>query len=135
MPRTRISAQLYGCPMLGRLLIQWGLTAVAYGITSWLLPGMSVSGGFGAYLWVSLLFGLVNAVVGTILRLLTLPLVVITLGLVFLVVNAIVLEITDALTSHLTIDDFFWTAIWAAIILSLVSVTVNFFIWLARSPD
>jgi putative membrane protein len=121
--------------MLGRLLIQWGLTAVAYGITSWLLPGMSVSGGFGAYLWVSLLFGLVNAVVGTILRLLTLPLVVITLGLVFLVVNAIVLEITDALTSHLTIDDFFWTAIWAAIILSLVSVTVNFFIWLARSPD
>jgi putative membrane protein len=103
--------------MLVRVLFQWGLTALAFGITSWLLPGMTVNGGIGAYLWVSLLFGAVNVVVGTILRLLTLPL------------------IADALTSHLDIDDFFWTAIWASIILSLVSVTINFFIWLARSED
>ena len=35
------------------------------------------------------------------------------------------LEITDALTSHLTIDEFFWTAIWAAIILAIVSVILD----------
>ena len=121
--------------MLVRVLVQWGLTALAFAITAWLLPGMTVHGGIGAYLWVSLLFGLVNVVVGTILRLLTLPLIVITLGLILIVVNAIVLEITDALTSHLDIDQFFWTAIWASIILSLVSVTINFFVWLARSED
>lgn len=121
--------------MLVRVLAQWGLTALAFGITSWLLPGMTVNGGIGAYLWVSLLFGAVNVVVGTILRLLALPLVAITLGLILILVNAIVLEITDALTSHLDIDDFFWTAIWASIILSLVSVTFNFFIWLARGED
>ena len=79
----------------------------------------------GAYLWVSALFGIVNAIIGTILRIITLPLTLLTLGLFSIVVNALMLELTDALTSHLTIDEFFWTAIWAAIILSIVSVILD----------
>jgi len=108
--------------LLARLLVHWGLSALAFAITSWLLPGMSVSGGVLGYLWVSLLFGAVNAVIGTILRILTIPFIVLTLGLFLVVVNALVLEITDWLSSHLDIDQFWWTAIWAAIILSVVSV-------------
>ena len=111
--------------MLVRLFTAWLLLALAFAITAWLLPGMEVNGGFVAYLWVSLLFGLVNAVVGTILRILAIPLVVITLGLVLILVNACVLGITDSLTSHLNIDAFFWTTIWAAIILSIVSVILE----------
>jgi putative membrane protein len=107
------------------LLVTWVVVAVAFGITSWLLPGMDVSGGFGSYLWVSAIFGLVNAVLGTILRRLTLSLSLLTLGLFSLVVSAVVLAVTDALTDSLTIDDFFWTTIWAAIILAFVTVVLE----------
>jgi putative membrane protein len=108
--------------VLAVLLVTWVVVAVAFGITSRVLPGMDISGGFGSYLWVSALFGLVNAAVGTILRRLTLPFTLLTLGLFSLVISAILLVITDALTDRLTIDDFFWTAIWAAIVLAFVTV-------------
>jgi putative membrane protein len=111
--------------MLRALLINWVLLAAAFALTAWILSGMDVSGGVWGYIWISALFGIVNAIIGTILRILTLPLTVLTLGLFSIVVNAALLEITDSLSSHLTIDKFFWTAIWAAIILSLVSVVLD----------
>jgi putative membrane protein len=111
--------------MLRALLISWVMMAVAFAITAWLLSGMTVSGGVFAYLWVSLLFGVINAIIGTFLRIISLPLTIITLGLFSIVINAVLLEITDALSSHLTIDSFFWTAIWAALILALVSVFLH----------
>ena len=101
------------------------VVAAAFAITTWLLSGMSVSGGFFAYLWIALIFGLVNAILGTILRILTFPLTVVTLGLFAIIVDALLLNITDRLTSHLTIDYFFWTTIWAAIILSIVTVILD----------
>ena len=90
-----------------------------------ILDGMDVSGGFGTYLWLALLFGIVNAIVGTILRLLSLPLMVVTLGLFSLVINAFLLQILDWISDHFTIDHFFWTAIWGAIILAIVSVLLE----------
>jgi putative membrane protein len=107
------------------LLVRWVVLACAFAITSWLLSGMNVSGGFWAYLWIAALFGIVNAILGTLLRLLTLPLMVVTLGLFSIVVNAALLEVIDAISSHLSIDQFFWTAIWAAIILALVAVILD----------
>jgi putative membrane protein len=107
------------------LLVRWALLAAAFAITSWILTGMDISGGFWAYVWVSALFGIVNAIIGTILRIVTLPLTVLTLGLFSVIVNAILLNITDGLTSHLTIDEFWWTAIWAAIIMAIVSVVLD----------
>lgn len=111
--------------MLASLLIRWALLGVAFAITSWVLPGMDVVGGFWAYVWVSAIFGIVNAVIGTILRILTFPLTVLTLGLFSVVVNAILLEITDGLTDRLFIDSFWWTAILAAIIMSVVSMILD----------
>lgn len=116
------------------LLIRWAVLAVAFAVTAWLLSGMEVSGGFWAYLWVSALFGIVNAFIGTILRILTLPLTLLTLGLFAIVINALMLELTDALTSHLTIDDFFWTAIWGAIILAIVSVLLDYLVRTVLAP-
>lgn len=114
--------------MIVALLIRWVVYAVAFAVTAWLLDGMSVSGGFGTYLWLALLFGIIDAVVGTILKLLTLPLMVITLGLFALVINAFLLQILDWISDHFTIDHFFWTAIWGAIILAIVSVLLEFFV-------
>jgi putative membrane protein len=111
--------------VLMALLIRWVVLALAFAITSWLLSGMDVTGGVGGYLWVSLLFGVVNAVIGTILRIITLPLTILTLGLFAILVNAALLAITDGLSDHLEIDDFFWTTIWAAIILAVVAVLLE----------
>lgn len=111
--------------MLAGLLISWAVLACTFAVTSWILSGMDVSGGAWGYIWVSLLFGIVNAVIGTILRILTLPLTLVTLGLFSIIVNAILLNITDGLSDRLTIDSFWWTAIWAAIIISVVSVVLH----------
>jgi putative membrane protein len=112
-------------PILASLLIRLVVIAAAFGITAWLLSGMELSGGVLGALWVSLLFGVVNIVLGTIIRLITLPLTILTLGLFAIIVNALLLEITDAITSHLTIDEFWWTAIWASIILAIVTVALE----------
>jgi putative membrane protein len=111
--------------VLGALLIRWIVLALAFAITAWLLSGVVVSGGTWGYIWVSALFGIINAFIGTILRVLTFPLTVLTLGLFSVIVNALLLQITDGLSSHLTIDEFWWTAIWAAIILSITAMILD----------
>ena len=111
--------------MVFGLLISWALIAVMFAVTTWILPGMEVSGGFWGYLWVSLLFGIVNAIIGTFLRIITFPLTVLTFGLFSILVNAFLLQITDAISDHFTIDEFWWTAIWGAIIMAIVLVVLN----------
>ena len=55
-------------PVLIALLIRWALIAVAFALTAWIVSGMEVTGGFWAYVWIALLFGIVNALLGTLLR-------------------------------------------------------------------
>jgi putative membrane protein len=102
------------------------LAAVFYVLTRYdVLPGLDVIpnpngplGEYGTYLWIGLIFGLVNAIVGPVLRLLSLPFVLITLGLFLLVVNAALLGLTAALTDRLTIDGF-GTALIGGLILAV----------------
>ena len=60
----------------------------------------------GTYLWIALLFALVNSILGPLVRLLSLPFIVLTLGLFLLVINAAMLGITAALSDRLNIDGF-----------------------------
>ena len=121
-------------PVVGALLIRWIVLAGAFAITTWLLSGVDVSGGTWGYIWVSALFGIINAFIGTILRILTFPLTVLTLGLFSVIVNALLLQITDGLSSHFTIDEFWWTAIWAAIILSLAAMLLDMVVRSVLAP-
>ncbi len=111
--------------MFVALLVRLAITAVAFAVAEAVLSGLEISGGFWTYLWIAVIFGLVNAIIGTILHLLALPLTILTFGLFAILVNAVLLEITAALTSKLTIDDFFWTTIWASIIISVVSIVLE----------
>jgi putative membrane protein len=120
--------------MLAALLIRWAILGVAFAITSWLLSGMDVNGGFWAYVWVSAIFGLVNAFIGTIFRIFTFPLIILTFGLFSIFINACLLGITDWITDDLTIDEFWWTAIWASIILSLVSMVLDWIVSAVAGP-
>lgn len=115
--------------MLRNFLLSWIVVAIAFAITAWLLNGVTVHGGIRGYLWISLLFGILNAIVGTILRILSLPFIILTFGLILILINAVVLAITDSLTSDLTISSFFWDAIWAAIVLSIATIVVG---WVVR---
>jgi putative membrane protein len=69
-------------------------------------------------------YGLISAVIGTLLRLLTLPLMVITIGLFEFVINAFLLLITDWLTDWLEVDGFL-SALAAAVILSVASIVIS----------
>jgi putative membrane protein len=110
-----------------RLLIRWAVTAVAVAVASAVVPGVTIHGGFGGVLIVSAIFGLVNAVLGPIAKLLSLPLIVLTLGLFIFVVNAVMLGITAALTSRLDLHDF-GAALLAALVISVVSSLLNGFV-------
>jgi putative membrane protein len=100
-------AQRPGCfGMLIRAAARLLLLAVIIGLVAEIVPGLHVYGGFGWYVWVALIFSVVNAILGTIFRLLSLPLIVLTLGLFLLLINAALLGITAAITSHLAVDSF-----------------------------
>jgi putative membrane protein len=97
-----------------------------------IVPGISFIGGdttvarAGIIFVVAVIFGLVNAIIKPIVQILSIPLYILTLGLFHIVVNALMLWITARITEHTThwglqIDHFWWTAIWAAIALSIVS--------------
>jgi putative membrane protein len=116
------------------LLIRLVVTGAAFAIAASILDGMDVSGGVFAYLWIAIVFGIVNVIIGTVVRILTLPLTIITLGLFSILVNAFLLEITDALAGDLSIDSFFWTAIWGALIVSIASVAIEIIIRLLVPP-
>ena len=88
------------------------LAAIIYAVTRLVdgIEGIGNPTGFfgetGTYLWVALLFALVNSVVGPVLRLLSLPFVLVTLGLFLLVINAALLGITAALSDRFSVDGF-----------------------------
>jgi putative membrane protein len=107
--------------------------AVAIWVAAFLLDGIEI-GGDGANFWLTLLgvaviFGVVNALVKPVLKLLSLPLIVLTLGLFLLVLNALMLTLTSWLAGLFGLDfvvqSFFWDAIIGAIIISAVSVVVD----------
>jgi len=89
-----------------------------------LIPGIDVEGGFTTYLWVALLFGLLNATLGSLLKLLTFPAVILTLGLFLVVVNAAMLMLVSRWSEKLEVENF-WAAIFAAIIISVITRLVS----------
>jgi putative membrane protein len=111
-----------------KFLLKVVILAITFYVLTYfeVIPGLDVVpnpdgplGEPGTYLWIGLLFGVVNAVVGPILRLLSLPFVVLTLGLFLLVVNAALLGITALITDRLQVDGFI-TAVLGGLVLAIV---------------
>ena len=110
--------------MLRRLVVHWLVLAAALAVVAALLDSVNVSGGVIGLLGAALLFGLVNALLGPILRLLTLPLTVVTLGLFTLVVNAVLLFVASGISNALEVGGFLAT-MGAALLLSVVSTALG----------
>ena len=110
-----------------RLVLNLAVTVFAVWVAVQVLPNMTFDGTWVDWLIVAVIFGLVNAIIRPIVRLLTLPLTVITLGLFTLVVNALMLWLTSWISGALTVKGFI-TAILGALIISVISTVLNWFI-------
>jgi putative membrane protein len=122
------------------------VNALAIWVATLVVTGISVGDGNDdtlarvvTYLVIGLIFGLVNAVIKPIVKLIALPLYILTLGLFTFVVNAFMLQITSwiAEVTPLTfaIDEFFWTAILGAVVVTLVSMVLHLLLPDGKSDD
>src|SRR5882757_2583520 len=114
-----------------RLLLNWVLSALAVWIVSRVVPDIFVSGPFAALI-AALVIGFINATIGALLKILTFPLTLLTLGLFWLVINALMLKLASALLSPGFGVEGFWAAFIGAIVLSLVNVLLKWIVFPTR---
>jgi putative membrane protein len=120
-----------------RFLLRLLINAAALWTATQVVPGVTYRG-HGAYLLlVALVFGVMNALVRPVLKLLTCPLIILTLGLFTFVINGLVLWMTSALAGRLRLGfhvSGFWPAFWGALVVSIVSVLLSVFVREASHP-
>lgn len=115
-------------PAWQRLLLRWLISSLGIFVAIWLVPGIHFSGPGWHIGVVALVFGLLNALLRPLLYLLTCPLVILTLGLFGLVINAVLLGLTSALADQLNIAfhiDGFWPAFWGGLVISIVTTVLS----------
>jgi len=103
-----------------RLILHWILSAVALMIVANLVPGFYVRN-FKAALIAALVIGLVNATLGFLLKVLTFPFIILTLGLFWFVVNAVMLMVASSFVTGFKVQGFV-PAFWGAIVLALINM-------------
>ena len=109
-----------------RMLIHWVLTAVAIWIVSRLVPGFSVNGPVAALI-AAVVIGFVNATIGLFLKIVTFPLTMVTFGLFWLIINAVMIKLASAIVPGFRVDTF-GAAFWGAIVLSLVNMALKWLV-------
>ena len=102
------------------LLIRRAVLAFSMWIATLVVPGITVDGGITTYLWVALLIGLINSVFGSIIKVLTFPVSIVTFGLFLFVVNAAMLSLTARWSEKLEVTGF-WSALLASLIISVIT--------------
>ena len=105
------------------LIVNWLLSALSLIIVAHIVPGFHVRS-FGSALIASLVIGLINSTLGLLLKILTLPLTIITFGLFLFVVNALILRMTSGLVEGFYVDSF-GPAFIGAIVLALVTTVLR----------
>ena len=113
-----------GTAPMRNFVVRLFVNALALWAAAELLDGVDLAGGFTDVLWVALVFGLVNAFIKPVIKLLAFPIVFLTLGLFTLVINAGLLLLTDRLTDAFQVDGFV-TAFLGAFIISVVSTILS----------
>ena len=107
-----------------KLLVRLIAGALAFWAANSLIDGVVVNGGPWSYLWVALLFGLVNTFIGLVVKLLTLPAVLLSLGVFALVINAAMLMLTGRWSDRLDVNNF-WSALGASIIIFVITTFID----------
>ena len=103
-----------------KLLLHWLLSAIALLIVSRLVPGFVVTG-IGPALIAALVIGLLNATVGLVLKIITFPISILTLGLFLLVINGIMILVASAIVPGFRVYGMI-PAFWGAVVLAILGV-------------
>ena len=119
-----------------RLILRIIINAAALWVAAWVVPGFDVQGQLLAWIFVAIIFGLVNAFIRPIVSFFSLPITCLTLGLFTLAINALMLLLTAWVSSlfgiSMTVGDSFlnslWTALLASIVISIVSAVLSWFL-------
>ena len=119
-----------------KFIIRWAINAVGLFAAVWLVPGIdhAIERGIEgpdawlSLIWLALIFGLLNALLRPLLKLLTCPLIILTLGLFTLVINTLMLMLTSWVGNYFNLGlsvDGFWPAFLGAVVISVVSVVLS----------
>ena len=113
-----------------KLLIRWVIASLALFAAAWLVPGITVDGsGWVVYAVMAIVLGLNNAIVRPLLKLMTCPLILLTLGLFVLVINGITLWLASVIAVNWFHVGFyvngFWPGFLGALIVSIVTVVLS----------
>ena len=114
-----------------RFLVRLLVNAAALWVATRLVSGVTYSGDWLPFLGVALVFGVVNAFIRPVAKVLTFPLIIVTLGIFALVVNGLMLWLTSSLAEALELGfhvSGFWSAFWGALVVSIVSTVLSMFV-------
>ncbi len=106
--------------MIRRLAVTWAFNTIALFVATWILPGLSYGSDWWALLVAGLVFTLVNVFLKPVLTILSIPFIIVTFGIFYLLINILMLYLTHWVVPQFTIDTFWW-ALLAAIIVSVVN--------------
>ena len=112
-------------------LIRLFVNAAALWVATRIVPGVTYFGDFLPFLGVALVFGIVNAFIGPVVKLLALPLIILTFGIFALVINGLMLWLTSSLSEALGLGfhvSGFWAALFGSIVVSIVSTVLWIFV-------
>jgi len=116
---------------MSKALWRWIINAVALYIAAAVVPGIVLTGDWVSLALIALVFGIMNALLGPILKFLSCPLILVTLGLFTVVINAGLLLLTSSLSQSLNLGfqvRDFWSAVLGSLLISVVSFVLNIFV-------
>ncbi len=111
-----------------KFIIRWAINAVALYLAVLIVPGINYNGEWTGILWLALIFGLLNALLRPLLKFLTCPLILLTLGLFTFLINAAMLMLTSTVAQSFGIGftvDNFWQALLGSLVISFVSIVMT----------
>ena len=106
--------------MFERLAVRWAFNVAALFVTAWILSGVSYGNDWWTLLIAAVVFTLANAFVKPVLAVLSIPFIVVTLGIFYFLINVLMLYVTDWVVGDFEIKTFWWGVL-AAIIVSVVN--------------
>jgi len=111
-----------------KFILRWAVNAIALYLAVYFVPGVNLEGGFVSIIWLALIFGLINAILRPLLKLLTCPLIFLTLGLFTLLINTFLFWLTGEVGQAFGIGFSvagFWPAFFGGLVVTVVSVIMS----------
>ncbi len=115
-----------------RFIVRWFINAIAIAVAVYVVPGINLGGSLSSLVWLALIFGLINAILRPLLKLFTLPLIVLTLGFFSLLINTFLFWLTSVIGQSFGVGlhiapPVFWNALLGGLVVSIVSTILGFF--------